>query len=500
MLTVVPIATVHGGVVFCEKSTRIRTTDTGEQSLPSRYGQRIYFCIAKPFKMKMKETLFCLFVLFSLFSCQNEDTQKVSEAKVDVPELLQRGDNLLKGEEWDLVQNQYAGALKDLRAGENVNDAYIRLAEVYMTEARITGEHGHYYPAAIEVLERVKASELEPTDIRFRALSDLASVQLSQHDFAAAKTTAEEAIKISPYNAQIYGALVDANVELGNYETAVKACDKMMSIRPDLRSYSRVSYLREIHGDIQGSLEAMKMAADAGYPGYEQTAWTRLTLGDMLMKYGKPEAAVSQYENALAQRENYPFAIAALADAEIHKGNHEKGEEMLKKACDIIPEFGYYVQLAQLYYDTDRKEEADKLMDEIWVMLQDDVDSGHNMNMEYADLYLNVTEDYDKALSYAQQEFAKRPKNIDVNRMLAQIYLKKGDMAKARKHIDEASRTGAKYPDLLTTRGMIALAEGNKKAAMKDLEESLSINPGQSGFLAVEAKTAVGKPVSMLQK
>ena len=49
--------------------------------------------------------------------------------------------------------------------------------------------------------------------------------------------------------------------------------DKMVSIRPDLRSYSRISYLREIHGDMPGAIEAMKMAIQAGYPGYEDRAW-----------------------------------------------------------------------------------------------------------------------------------------------------------------------------------------------------------------------------------
>jgi hypothetical protein len=50
----------------------------------------------------------------------------------------------------------------------------------------------------------------------------------------------------------------------------------MMAIRPDLRSYSRVSYLREIFGDIPGAREAMLMAIQAGYPGQEETASTHL--------------------------------------------------------------------------------------------------------------------------------------------------------------------------------------------------------------------------------
>lgn len=425
--------------------------------------------------MKINQLYFFFACLFLFASCQN-DKQKtnteVSSIKIEIPELLQRGDNLMKGEEWDLVQNQYAKALKDLRSDENTNEAYLKLAEVYMTEARITGEHGHYYPAAIDILNKVVKTELEPTDIRFRALSHLASVQLSQHDFSNALGTAKEAISINAYNAQIYGALTDAYVELGEYDNAVKTADKMISIKPDLRSYSRVSYLREIHGDVDGSLQAMGMAADAGYPGYEQTAWTRLTLGNLLKTYGRNEEAEAQYKYAMQQRPNYPFAIAELADLEIKKGNNKKAEELLQKACGIIPEFGFYVQLAELYKNTNRTEESNKLMDEIWVMLEDDVNSGHNMNLEYADLHLNMTGDYDKALEYARIEQAKRPKNIDVNRMLAKIYVKKGDFENARTYMEAASITGSKHPDLVKLRGVIAKAKSGKKQA----DKSLSLN------------------------
>jgi tetratricopeptide (TPR) repeat protein len=417
----------------------------------------------------MKNSVQLLFLVFLIFSssCNTEnENQNTRDLSTTIPELLQRPEKLLKGEEWDLAQNQYADALKKLRIGQDINKSYLRLAEIYMTEARVTGEHGHYYSAALEVLKKVIKKELNSTDTRFRALSHLASVQLSQHDFSSALHSAQEAIKINPYNAQIYGALTDAYVEMGDYENAVKSADKMISIRPDLRSYSRVSYLREIHGDINGSIEAMKMAANAGYPGYEQTAWTLLTLGDLLKTYGNTKEARYQYEIALQQRPDYPFAVAALADLQVNKGKNEEGELMLKKACEIIPEFGFYVQLAHLYSQTDRKKDVNILLKKIWRMLEDDVKSGHNMNLEYADLHLNLTKNYDKALTYAQQEYAKRPKNIDVNKMLAEIYLNKNEIQKARTHIDEATRTGSKDPDLLSTLASIISAEKAEKSIL----------------------------------
>ena len=140
------------------------------------------------------------------------------------------------------------------------------------------------------------------------------------------------ALKLNKYNAQIYGILVDANVELGNYAEAIKMADKMVSIRPDLRSYSRISYLREIHGDNNGAIEAMTMAVTAGYPGFEQSEWTRLTLGNLYETNGDLDQAALQYQTILENRENYPFAIAALANIEIKKGNFEESRAIIKRS------------------------------------------------------------------------------------------------------------------------------------------------------------------------
>ena len=148
-------------------------------------------------------------------------------------------------------------------------------------------------------------------------------------------------MKLNGYNAQIYGGLVYANVEMGNYAKAVALCDKMMSIRPDIRSYSRVSYLCEIHGETEGAIEAMKLAVSAGYPGQEDHARARLTLGNLYQNNGNLTQAQAQYRQILNERPNYPFAIAALAGVEAKKGNPAEAEKLLKMACDIIPEVGF---------------------------------------------------------------------------------------------------------------------------------------------------------------
>ena len=375
--------------------------------------------------------------LFLFIGCtpSNQKTDNsFTKSKLKIPKLLDRPTALHYGKEWDDIQNRYATAVFNLHKKDHPK-AYLQLCEVFINEARVTGEHGHYYPAALKILSVLEEKEALSDDFRFQLLSYKASVLLSQHEFQKALEAAEKAVVLNNYNAQIYGVLVDAHVELGNYTEAVKMADKMVSIRPDLRSYSRISYLREIHGDMQGAIEAMQLAVAAGYPGQEQSEWARLTLGNLFESIGDLDQAANHYQTSLKNRENYPFAIAALANVETQKGQIEKAEMLLKDACSIIPEVGFYEQLAKLYHEKGDLEKAIELENRVLEMLKDDVESGHNMNLEYANFYLNIKNDPQKALEYALKEYQKRPKNIEVNKMVSTIYLQTKELDKAEKHL-----------------------------------------------------------------
>lgn len=405
-------------------------------------------------------TLFSLLLVASLLlACQPNTTTNNNQVDLStsIPQLLDRHEALYHGKEWDNVQNQYAQFRDKILANTETGEAQLSMAQLFMNEARITGEHGHYYPAALELLDRVIEESPENRDLLFRALSSKAAVLLSQHEFGQALEAGQQALAMNPYNAFIYGVLVDAHVELGQYDKAVEMADKMMSIRPDLRSYSRVSYLREIHGDVDGAIEAMEMAVKAGYPGYEQSTWTRLTLGELYRRYNQIDQAEKQFQLALQERPDYPFAYAALADLKVEQQQYEEAEKLLAQAAAIIPEVGFYEQMARIYLAQDKQADFEKTIAEIFSMLEDDVASGHNMNLEYAAIYGDLLQDYDKALEYALVEWEKRPENIDVNRQLASLYFAKNDLKNAQIHFQKAQKTNSKHPDLLVLQGQLAL-------------------------------------------
>ena len=405
----------------------------------------------KSFKLySLGAGLLLVLIVSAYWAKRDADTKAFS-----IPQLLDRNERIMLGQEWDEVQRRYVSLRNQLTANTNDHKAATALAYLFIKEARITGEHGHYYPAAQAVLDHILENKTLDNEDRFNALVTKAGVQLSLHDFNAALNTGESALALNPYNAQIYGVLVDCHVELGQYQKAVLLADQMVAIRPDLRSYSRVSYLREIFGDIDGAKKAMLMAIQAGYPGQEETAWAMHTYAEMLMRYGYNQEARMVYESILQERPNYPFAIAGLGKLAIKANDFNEAESRLKDAIDIVPEVDFYVTLANLYKKQKKTAQCEKLKKEILAMLEDDTQSGHNMDLEYAHVYNELFSDTKTALQYAAKELKKRPLNIDVNRTIAMLEVEGMDLKNARLHYQAATATQSKHPDLEVIKAKI---------------------------------------------
>lgn len=407
-------------------------------------------------KTRSKATLLGFLIFAILLTGLSFLSKSDKPSSLEIAELLPRSERIQLGKEWESVQNQFVKHRDALLADTENAESALYLASIFINEARITGEHGHYYPAALDILNKVVIeSESSDENLLFMALTTKAGVQLSLHDFNEALQTGKKALLLNQRNAQIHGVLVDAYVELGDYSRAIEHADMMMSIKPDLRSYSRVSYLREIHGDVDGAIEAMKLAVKAGYPGTEETAWAMLTLGELFKNYGQEDEAEKVFDEITKIREDYPFAIAALGDLKYQNGELIKAEKLISEAIDIIPEVGFYIQMASLYKDQNREEDLKVLEKEIFEMLEDDTIHGHNMNLEYSSLYLDLLNNPTEALRFAKTEYEKRPNNIDVNLALAKIYHVQGQDELARPYMKVASKTNAQFSKLLKLKSKL---------------------------------------------
>jgi tetratricopeptide (TPR) repeat protein len=392
--------------------------------------------------------------------------------------LLDRNGVLAEMPEWQTTKATAARLQGTVNKNPKDIKAQISLAGLFITEARATGNYAYYDKAAMKYISNILKNDPQ----NFEALTLKSLLYLSQHHFADGLATAETAKNINPYNAFVYGILVDGNVEMGNYDSAVANAQKMMSIRPDLRSYARAAYLREIYGDYPGAAEAMKLAVEAGAPGDEGTEWCRVQLGHLYENSGDFKNAAINYTIALENRKNYAYALAGMARIAVVNKDYEKAIALYQQADTMVNDFLFKEELVDVFTLTGQNEKAAAtskiIIDELTknaTAAATDENIGHYADRELAYAYLKIN-NADKALEHALAEYNRRPKNIDANETLAWVYYQKGDYGKAIPYIKEALKTNSKNPLLLCRAGLIFEKTGDKAKAKEYLEQASKNN------------------------
>ena len=156
--------------------------------------------------MRQSLLYMALSAVFLLSACGPDTvTTEATSTALVIPELLQRSEAIRNGAEWDDAQRTYQKHSLALQQNPEAAFDALALVELFAQEARVTGEHGHYYPGALQLTDHVLALDDLDEDARFYALTLKSGVQLSQHEFAAALETGKEAVALRPQDAQAHG-------------------------------------------------------------------------------------------------------------------------------------------------------------------------------------------------------------------------------------------------------------------------------------------------------
>lgn len=409
--------------------------------------------------------------------------------KANYPQLQERSGALAKEQEWINVQNRVDKLFEKLKDKPKDTRTLLLLAKEYIQEGHTTGNASYYNKSALEFIDAALAAEPRNLD----AICYKSMVYLSQHRFEEGREVAMKGLSLNPYNSFIYGLLVDANVELGDYDKAVEMSDKMNSIRPDLRSYSRVSYLREIYGDVPGAIEAMEMAVNAGMPGADDTAWSRMVLGHLFEDSNQPEAAMEQYQLALAEKPNYPFALAGVGRMLRYKKDYPTAIKYMEGAKAIMSDGTFFEELIDLYRLNNEPRQSETLLNNtLNALLADNItanknkNEGHYSDREIAMLYLKKG-DWEKALTHARAEYERRPQNIDAAETYAWALYKNGNLKAAAPLLPTVMRTGSKNPERLVRMGLVYFANGETDKGESMIKEGLAAKPYMDETLVEEA-------------
>jgi tetratricopeptide (TPR) repeat protein len=219
-----------------------------------------------------------------------------------------------------------------VRARPGEVDGYTLLAGAYAQKVRETGD-ASFYNRASGVLR--EALVLDPRDPG--ALTQRGALELSRHDFRAGLRDAQLARRLAPQIDRPFGVLVDALVELGRYDEAGAALQQMVDRKPDLAAYARVSYFRELHGDLGGARSALVLALSAGGAAAENVAYVDTLLSHVDLLRGRLHLAAREAREALARFPGYAAAGAALARVQIARGDVRGAIARLRRVVARLP-------------------------------------------------------------------------------------------------------------------------------------------------------------------
>jgi tetratricopeptide (TPR) repeat protein len=376
-----------------------------------------------------------------------------------------------------------------VRAHPRSAGGYVLLAGAYRQKVRETGD-GAYYAKAGGLLHRALA--LAPGDAG--ALTERAALELSRHDFRAGLRDALAARRAAPDVAKPFGALVDALVELGRYGPAARALQRMVDRRPDLAAYARVSYFRELHGDIPGAIVAMRLAVSAGGGVPENTAYAQALLGDLELARGRRATAAAAYRQALGLVPGHPAAEAGLARVQVARGDLDGAIRRLSRLVGRLPFPQYVVALGEAELAAGRAAAAARHLALVPVEQRLLAARGVNTDAELA-LFEADHGSPRRAVAPARSAWAAAP-SVRSADALGWALTRSGDARSGVRWARRALRLGSRDAMFLYHAGMAARAAGERSAARRWLAGALAGNRRFSPVYGPRAARALAEVTS----
>ena len=361
------------------------------------------------------------------------------------------------------LQARVRAVPKDWRASANLGLAYVQ-------QARITADPS-YYPKAEGILQ---VSLGINTEQNYAAMVGMASLAAARHDFSGALRWGERAKAIDAYNGNVYGVIGDAQIELGRYADAFATFQTMVNTLPGLSSYSRVSYARELQGDVPGAISSMQAAAKvASSP--PDAAWASNQLGDLYFNSGRLAQAEAAYRQAAGLDPTFVPAVAGLGKVAWARGDLTGAIRHYTDATQRYPLPDYLIALGDLYAAKGDQAAAQQQYDVLHAEEQIFTANGVNMDLEIA-LFQADHGDPAAGVNAARAEWGRRHSILVADAYAWALY-RTGQYAEAAHYSKKALALGTQNALMEFHAGMIQRKLGNRGAAVALLQEAESTNP-----------------------
>jgi tetratricopeptide (TPR) repeat protein len=381
-----------------------------------------------------------------------------------------------------------AAVEEQVRARPGDSGLLVQLGFAYQLGWRETAD-ASFLPRSETALRR--ALRVRPAEAN--AVLGLGSLALIQHEFRDALVYGRRAQRLLPGSARPYGVIGDALVELGRYEEAFAAFERMVSLRPSLASYSRIAYARELTGDPEGAIAAMRLALETAAGQPEPTAWSLVELSRLEFALGRIEAAGRDARAALRVLPGYPTARAEVARVEAAHGRIVRAITEARRAADAVPTSQAVALLADLLDRAGRHTEARRQRAIVAVTERLLQANGVQVDLESAVYRADNRIRPLETVDLARRARAERP-SIYGDDALAWALARAGHCREALPFAERALRLGTKDPLLYFHRGYAEGCAGDRREMREWYRRALALSPHFSVRWAPVAGAALRDP------
>lgn len=354
---------------------------------------------------------------------------------------------------------------------------YNRLGQVYLQKARETGEPSYYDLAEKALRKSLELVSRQPAAVT--AMTYLAAVLFAKHQFQAALHAARQALLLDPNDLLPYAVVGDAYIELGEYERAAQAYERLRRQPDSFSAASRLAYVRFLHGDPHEALrlagKATELAVAASAPA-ENVAWTQTEQGQLRFHVGDLPGAETAYQQALKTYPGYHRALAGLAQVRAARRRYAEAIVLYRQASAAIPLPDYVAALGDVYAKVGSAEESKKQYDLVEYIAFVNTLNRTLYNRELALFYADHERKLPEALELARRELEVR-KDLYTYDVLAWALYKNGQPQEALSAMRRALSLGTQDARLFFHAGMIYHRLGQPQEAERYLRRALAVNP-----------------------
>jgi len=358
------------------------------------------------------------------------------------------------------------------------------LASAYLQKVRETGDPS-YYVRADGVLQA--AQRTAPHD--YRILAGLGTLALARHQFASGLHYGLAALQADPSAEIAYPVIVDGQVELGRYRDAARTLQRFVDSGPTLASYARVSYFRELHGDLAGAVQAMRLAVSAGGAVPENVAYVQTLLGNLEFDLGHLGQARDAYRTGLHSFPRYVAADAGLARLDAAQARFASAIARYRGIVARLPLPEYVVGLGETELASGNVSRG--IHDLALVRAEEKLLQANGVNTD-TDLALFEANHGSPAaaLGLARRAWAEAP-SVRSADALGWALSRDGRPGAGLGWARHALMLGSRDPMFLYHAGMSALAAGDRVAARGYLRRAVALNPRFNPLYAPRAERAL---------